>query len=423
MIDIWQEIMSVIRKNKLRTFLTGFSVAWGIFMLIILLGAGNGLKNAILTNFQGNAINSIFIWNGTTSMKYQGYNSGRKITFKTEDLKNFEKIEKRIDNISGRFWLPVQNLPISYKNENSTYSIIAVNPPYIKVVNYKMINGRFINDIDLNENRKVAVIGYEVAKKLFKDEDPINKYMKMGSAMFQVVGVYCDRNNYENKIIIIPISTSQKIYNSYEKLHDISLTTGNMSVAEVKTLESSLRSYLSRKYIFDKNDYKAIGMYNSLQDYQDFLTVFSGITLFIWIIGIGTIIAGIVGVSNIMLISVRERTKEIGIRKALGAKPRSITSIIILEAIIITGAAGYIGMVAGIGVLETINYFMEKSAAATAAVATSNEESFSIFLNPTVDIRIAISATILLIICGTLAGFFPARKAASIRPIVALRDE
>lgn len=419
MIDIWQEIMSVIRKNKLRTFLTGFSVAWGIFMLIVLLGSGNGISNAVKSNFESNAVNSIWIWHGTTSMKYEGYNAGRRIDFRTEDIKNIEQFDKKIDNISGRYFLPIDKLPISYKNENSSYKSVAVNPPYINIEKYKLINGRFINDIDINENRKVAVIGYDVVNKLFKKEDPIGKYIKIGNFMFQVVGVYRDRNNLENKKILIPITTSHKIYNSYEKLHDITLTTSNMGVAEVKSLETRIRKYLAKKYQFDVNDQKALRVLNSLQEFQDFQKVFFGINLFLWIIGIGTIIAGIVGVSNIMLISVRERTKEIGIRKALGATPRSIIGIIILEAIIITGLSGYFGMISGIGLLEAINFFMEQSTAA----ASGTEENFKIFYNPTIDIRIAISATILLIVAGTLAGYFPARKAASIRPIVALRDE
>ncbi len=417
--NLWSEIASTISKNKLRTFLTGLSVAWGIFMLILLLGAGNGLSNAMKENFSGDATNSISFWRGTTSKPWKGTKQGRRVRFDNHDIEYIKNNFANVDKISSRFWLPY-NVSVSYKNEFSSYTVNACDPDMQFLEQAIVQTGRFINDIDNQKSRKVAVLGTDVVKKLFKDDqDPLGEYIKINDAMFKVVGTYKDNNNWDNKIVYIPRTTAQKIFNGGNQIHAFIVGTGDASAAEAIMLEENIKGYLSRRHVFDPKDDKALYTYNRLDDYTRTLKVFSGISLFVSVIGIGTIIAGVVGVSNIMLITVRDRTKEIGIRKAIGATPRNVIFMVVLEAIIITTIAGYIGMLAGIGLTEGINALIEKS----IAMRPPDVQSANAFRNPTIDLGIAAGATLLLIISGAIAGYIPARKAAKIRPVVALRDE
>jgi len=409
-IDKWQEILNTIRKNKLRTFLTGFSVAWGIFMLIILLGSGKGLENGVREQFRGGAVNGVWISSGITSMQFKGLKTGREIDLTNEDYKYIKSTLQGPDRMSARIFLG--SCLTSYKNEYGTFFISPCHPDYGIIKEVEMIQGRFLNNIDITEFRKVAVIGEKVKSDLFKGIDTIalGKYIAIKGVLFKVVGVFRDfsRNDDEQKRIYLPISTAQRVFQGNNIISQISFTTGNASVEEADAMVNNTRTILAKRHTFNYDDKRAVNIWNKSEEVRKFNALFAGIRLFIWIIGIGTIIAGVVGVSNIMMIVVKERTKEIGIRKALGATPFSIISLVLQESILITGFAGYIGLVLGVGLLEIIS---------------KNMPATEFFRNPEADFTLAVGATILLVIAGAVAGFVPAMKAAKVKPVEALRDE
>jgi putative ABC transport system permease protein len=405
--DKWQEIFSTINKNRMRTFLTGFSVAWGIFILIILLGSGKGLQNGIDSQFKQDAVNMIQFGSGTTSKSYKGLQAGREIRFTNEDYEFIRKRIEGIDKVSSRYFM-WQNRVISYKQDYGVFDLIAAHPDYIDIENATIVEGRFLNRIDIDKRRKVVAIGEPVKKALFKNgKDPIGEYIKINNIPFQVVGVFTDKSERDATRAYLPISTAQMISGGADRVHSFAITS-NLNAKESEVLENTLRTELAKRHRFDKDDQNAMWMWNTLKEYKKFLNLFLGIQIFVSIIGAFTIIAGIVGVSNIMIIVVNERTKEIGIRKAIGATPFSVVSMIMLEAILITGLAGYIGLVAGVALLEVISNILPK-------------EGF--FINPEVDFTVALVSTGVLILAGTVAGFMPAMRASRIRPVIALRDE
>lgn len=414
-IDIWQEIFATIKKNKMRTFLTGFSVAWGIFMLMILLGSGNGLSNGVASNFMNDAVNAMWIWTGETTIPYEGMKTGRQIQFHNEDQELVKKVSG-VGITSGRYFMG--NTRYSYGKESGEYTTITCQPELMQVENLTLNDGRFINQIDLIQNRKVVVIGKDIKTALFKDTTAIGEYVNINQVPFKVVGICSEPGSTQNRNAYMPLTTAQMIFNGSNRLHNLALTINASTLEESQAIEEQIRNVLGREHKFDPKDEGAIGLFNKLEAYIQTMKIFQAIKIFIWIIGIGTLIAGIVGVSNIMLIVVKERTKEIGIRKAIGASPSSVIGLIMLESIMITTVAGYIGLVLGTGLMELINYFMVQSAG-----ASPGQQGETIFMNPTVDINIAISATLLLIVAGAFAGYIPAKRAASIKPIVALRDE
>ncbi len=390
--------------------MTGFSVAWGIFMLIVLLGSGNGLENGVREQFRGGAINGIWLSGGTTSMEYKGLKTGRDVNFTDEDYDLLKNTISGYDHISARLFMGQQL--VSYKNEYGTFFLSPSHADYGEIKEIEIISGRFINNLDTKEFRKVAVIGEKVKATLFKGQDTIaiGKYINIRGVLFRVVGLFRDfsRNDNEQLRIYIPITTAQRIFYGNNVINQIAFTTGDATLEESAKLAEQSRNFMARRHSFDPEDKMAIDVSNKSEDVARVMSLFTGIRIFVWIIGIGTIIAGVVGVSNIMLIAVKERTKEIGIRKALGATPGSVTALILQEAILITAFAGYIGLVLGVGLLELVK---------------SNMPPSDFFLNPEANFMIAIGATLLLVIAGALAGLVPARKAAAIRPIEALRDE
>lgn len=408
-IDNWQEIFNTIRQNKLRTFLTGFSVGWGIFMLIILLGSGQGIFNGVQEMFNNSAINSIYIRPGQTVKEYKGFKSGRRVKIRNEDFDYLLNTYPGIDKSTALDW--VWGVNVSYKNEFGSYTVRGCHPGHEYIEKTEMISGRYLNDNDIAEARKVAVIGKLVAQDLFGRSSAVGEYINISGIPFKVIGVSDDAGSqWEQRSIYIPIATSQGVFGGGGQEFDrMMVSTGELSLIETIDLAENIERDLRERLVVDPTDQRGLNIRNNNQEFATIVNIISGMRIFIWVIGIFTIIAGVVGVSNIMMIVVKERTKEIGIRKALGATPFSIISLILQESIFITAASGYIGLMLGIGLLELVNGLLP--------------EGTPFFKNPEVDIQVALYATLLLVIAGSLAGFFPARKAAQIKPIVALRDE
>ncbi len=415
-INTLEEIIASLKHNKLRTVLTGLSVSWGIFILIVLLGAGNGLKNGVTSNFSDRATNTVQMWSGTSSMPYKGLKSGRLLNFGERQINDIDKDLVEADTETG---VIEKQLTITNGSEYGTYSIKGVNPSYSGIFNLKFDEkgGRFINNLDLKSSNKVIIIDKKIEEVLFKGTTALGKYVKVGSVMFKVIGINSKKERWGDGSAYIPFTTAQYIFNPNQKFYNIAMTVKGLETKESnEKFNDKLKSTMSKSLRFDPNDTQALWIRNSQRDYIETMQIFAGITLFVSIIGIFTLIAGIVGVSNIMLVSVKERTREIGIRKAIGAPPASILRSVIIEAILITTIFGYIGMMMGIGLTEAVNYIMVQSAAAAP-------EGPSIFKNPTVELSYVLISTGILIISGVIAGYMPARRAVRIKPIEAMREE
>ena len=418
MLDYFQELFATLRQNKMRAIMTGFSVAWGIFMLLILLGSGKGLQNGMENNFRGTSKNALWIWSQRTQVAHDGLKAGRRIRFKMQDAEALKrKLEDDIDNFSGRFQI-WNNNDVTYKNEFGNFRTEGIMPEFRKISIVDMESGRYINQLDIDQFRKCAIISTAVKQALFKDkdEDPLGKYIRIGGVPFMVVGVFTNPEDKERKEVYMPLTTVQRVFNGNNRLTEMAIATNALTVAENKRIEEEVRNVLIARHRVAPEDKQAIGIWNTLESFKQAQGVFAGIRMFVWIIGIMTIIAGIVGVSNIMIILVKERTKEIGIRKAIGASPFSIIRLVLSESIFITSLSGFFGMVMGMlllsGASMVINMASEQS-----------QEVERVFFNPSADVSVAIWALVVLVTAGLIAGFIPARKAAAIRPIEALHDE
>jgi len=411
-LERWQEIFETLNKNRLRTFLTALSVASGIFILVILLGVSTGIQKGVQSEFEQDATNRISVWTGVTTKEHKGLNPGRFIQLKNEDFnlistnyQDYIEYETPIFSIWGG--------SVTYKDQNGNYRVEGAYPDQQFIENETMVSGRFINQNDLTQSAKVAVIGHQMKKDLFKDTDPIGEKIDIQGINFVVVGVYSDPGgNREENRIFVPLNTAQKVFNAQDRLRSLAYTVKmsdnfDEAVALSAAMTQSIDNDLRQKYSIAPDDQSAVRVFNTLEEAKKIYGLIDTIRAVFWFIGIGTIIAGIVGVSNIMLIVVKERTKEIGIRKALGALPWSIIGMILQEAIFITALAGFVGLFLGVGLLELVGPMVD-----------------SAFIKyPQVDFTTAMTTVFVLIAAGTLAGFIPAQRAAHIKPIEALRDE
>ena len=417
--ELIKEIWSTSKRNKLRTSLTGFAVAWGIFMLIFLLGAGNGLINAQLQQSTRFLANSMRVFPGETSKAYKGLKEGRSITLNDKDILISNKTYGQyVDDVGGR--LEQNNVNINYgDNYVASQSLVGVAPTHPKIDKTEMIAGRFINEIDMKEQRKNVVLSRSQAKELCKDyRSLVGKNVKISNLNFQVVGIYKDDESRNNTDAFIAYSTIKTIYAKGDDAGSLEFTIKNLKTQEDnEQFEKNYRASINNNHQAAPDDERTIWLWNR---YMDNIQMNQGIAIMqtaLWIVGLFTLLSGIVGVSNIMLITVKERTREFGVRKAIGAKPWSILKLIITESIIITSFFGYIGMVCGVAANEIMD--------ATIGHTTVDTGLFkaAMFVNPTVGLGTCIGATIAIVIAGTIAGLIPAIKAARIRPIEALRAE
>lgn len=417
--SLLSEVWSTSKRNKLRTSLTGFAVAWGIFMLIFLLGAGNGLINAQLQQSTRFLANSMRVFPGETSKAYKGLKEGRSITLNDKDILISNKTYGQyVDDVGGR--LEQYNVNINYgDNYVASQSLVGVAPTHPKIDKTELIAGRFINEIDMKDQRKNVVLSRSQAKELSKDyRSLVSKNVKISNLNFQVVGIYKDDESRNNTEAFIAYSTIKTIYAKGDDAGSLEFTIKNLKTQEDnEQFEKNYRASINNNHQAAPDDERTIWLWNR---YMDNIQMNQGIAIMqtaLWIVGLFTLLSGIVGVSNIMLITVKERTREFGVRKAIGAKPWSILKLIITESIIITSFFGYIGMVCGVAANEIMD--------ATIGHTTIDTGLFkaAMFVNPTVGIGTCIGATITIVIAGTIAGLIPAIKAARIRPIEALRAE
>lgn len=412
-IERWQEIFDTINKNKLRTFLTSLSVASGILILVILLGFSSGIENGVRTQFEQDATNRISVSTRVTTKGYKGLNPGRRLQMTNKDYENLnEKYKEQIEYKTSlyRSW----GGQVNYKEKQGSYRIEGVFADQQWIENATLSQGRYISQSDIEESRKVGVIGYQMKEDLFPNTNPIGKTILLNNNInFIVVGVYTDPGgSREESRLFIPITTAQKVFNAGKNIDRIAYTVKmsdnfDEAVALSAAMSESIDQDLRTKFSVAPDDRVAIRVDDTLEEAQKIYGLIDTIRAVFWFIGIGTIIAGVVGVGNIMLIVVKERTKEIGIRKALGALPSEIIWMVLQESIFITAIAGFVGLFIGVGILELVGPSIE----------------MDFIKNPTVDFTTSITTVIILVVSGALAGFIPARRAANIKPIEALRDE
>jgi len=406
-LGLWREIFQSMSKNKLRSLLSGFTVSFAILLFTLLFGIASGLENTFNELFKDDAQNSIFIRSGRTTKPYKGFKSGRVIQFKNEDYTYLkEGFGDKVQYITSRIY---KNLSASYKNEKNVYDVRAVHPDHQYLEKTLVYEGRYISTKDIQERTKIAVIGRLVDEDLFAKTTALGKYINLGGISYKVVGVYKDDGgDNEERIIYLPLSTAQQVYGNTDHVNQINLThnpemTPEQAMAFSKTIEKKLK----KRFNVDPDDQRAIRLFDIASQSNNVNQMTTVLGILILVIGMGTLIAGIVGIANIMIFVVKERTKELGVRKALGATPKSIVRLIMYESVLVTAFAGYLGLLIGMGTLELIGDGLEDY----------------FITNPSVSTSLIVSATVVLIIAGAIAGYVPAKRASKIKPIIALRDE
>ncbi len=412
-LDRWQEIWFTITHNKSRSVLTAFGVFWGMFMLVVMVGAGVALQRGMSANIQGFATNSCFIWTQETSVPYKGFKKGRAWNMQNDDIALLINNIPEIQYLAPVLFGGGGSNNVTRNDKSGSYSVKGNYPSYNDIDESKMTYGRYINDIDIAGKRKVCVIGERVYQVLFpKDENPIGKNIQVNGIYFQVIGVgrhTSDINIGGNaeESVVLPFSTMQQAFHQGNIVHFMAVTA--KPGIKVKVIEDKIHAVLGAKHNISPDDKKAIGGFNMEDIFNIFLYLGIGIAILIWFVGLGTLFAGAIGVSNIMLVTVRERTKEIGIRRALGATPRIIITQILSESIILTLIAGVLGLMFGVGLLSVVG------------MALSSGDQF--FKDPQISFTVAVAALFILLIIGTFAGFIPASRAINIKPIEAIREE
>ncbi len=401
-----------IRKHKLRTGLTALGVFWGIFMLVFLMGSGKGMENGVFSNFGDRATNALYVWAMNTRLPYAGLQAGRRVVLQEKDVEAIRiNFKDEIRYVAPRMWVP--SPPITRNGMTQDFDVRGEGPDLLHIEPIKLAEGRFINKIDLEKRRKVLVIGKRVRELLFEeDEDPIGEYLTVAGGEYLIVGIFesgrtGEDSSEDEQTLIMPLTTAQLIRNQVGVI-DWFVCTMHDDV-KVSTVEEKVVTLLKERHKVHPDDEEGIGNFNLEKEFEEVSGLFFGIRMIIWVVGIGSLLAGVIGVGNIMLIVVKERTKEIGIRKSMGATPGSIISMVLLESVFITTLAGYIGLLVSTGLIFILNQ----------AVG----EGGDFFANPEIDLSVGLGALIILVISGALTGLLPAMQAARVNPVVALKDE
>ncbi len=410
-LDKWQEIFATIRKNKLRTFLTALGVFWGVFMLVFLMGSGRGLQNGVMSQFGLKTKNVLFVWSNRTSMPHKGLPAGRYNQLTSDDVSAIRNEISEIEYIAPRMWVPSGE--ITHGDNSAAFDVRGELPDVFQIMAMGMYEGRFLNDLDIADRRKVAVIGHRVSEVLFEpEEEVIGNVLNIRGTQYKIVGIFeslktGEEKSDEEQTIFIPLSTAQQITNRHNEINWFVCTVKEQYDAAI--IDTQVKNLLKKRHRIHPEDPQGIRSDNVAEEFAEVMGLFTGINFIVWVVGIGSLMAGVIGVGNIMLIIVKERTKEIGIRKAMGATPGSIVSMILTESVFITTLAGYFGLIAGMGIILLMNL----------AVGEGGE----FFANPEIDINVGLGAILILVISGALTGLIPAMQAAKVNPVVALKDE
>lgn len=414
--DRWIEIWVTITRNKTRSLLTCFGVFWGILMLVILLGAGAGLKNAVLGETEGVATNSVFFFSDRTSIPYKGFNKGRSWNIRNRDIEAIRRDVEGVDQVAPMIFGASGDKNVVFGVNSGTYQVKGVTPAYFQIEVQDLLYGRLLNEIDERERRKVCTIGESVNDALFHGNDPCGKYIRVNGLYYQVVGVTKSRSQAVNiggrsdESVFIPFNTLQQSMHLGDIVYFFGVSI--FPTEDIGAIITHIKQILFAQNEIAPDDPQAVAVINIAEMFQTFNLLFTGIDVLIWIVGMGTLLAGIIGVSNIMMVTVKERTKEIGVRRALGAKPFDIISQVMSESLLLTAMAGLLGLSAGVFLLDFINRLL---------LAMPSDEI--IIKDPSVNIQTAVIATVILLVCGLLAGLIPAWRAMQIKAIDALRDE
>ena len=419
-LDRWQEIWDTITRNRMRSVMTAFGVFWGIFMLVVMYGSGTGLQNGVYAGIKGFATNSVFLWTNTTTEPYKGFRKGRSWSMRTKDIKIIKSKLEGVDIVSPMLFGGSRQPKNTVRGDKSgSYNIKGFHPDYALIDKPDIIYGRYLNQIDIDQKRKVVVLGKKVYEDLYKiGENPIGTTVKVNGIYYTVIGVIegltqVNINGRISESVILPFTTMQLAYNYGDEVHVLAITSkANVNVSD---LEDQIKSILKKEHTISPTDVDAVGGINLERQFKMFVNLFLGIRVLIIIVGFGTLFAGVVGVSNIMMVTIRERTQEIGIRRALGATPVNILSQIMMESLVLTLIAGIAGLSSGVFVLNLVDTIL------SAQAADPSNDTF--FQHPEISLQIAVVAMVVLIIAGLLAGLVPAKKALQIKAIDALRDE